>query len=183
MNRITVRVRKSVFRILLLCAGLINAYGLEPLFSERGELLFEDLFIGVEVRPERRALHGTRWKIEKGVLKGIPSTKEFHAGCSNHAGTTQTTSGYIFRLILDVEKGVALQRDRHSQIEGDKNEILDRADWTPTRDCWITVLIETRGEEVVAQIVGGPTLRMRAARLAVPKRSGNLKARGGEVID
>lgn len=93
-------------------------------------------------------------------------------------GPTQSTSGHIFRLILDVNKGVYLQKDRHSQIAGDKNEILDASDWRPTRNSWITVLIETQGEEVAAQIAGGPTLRMRAARLNVSKDSGNLKARG-----
>ena len=95
-------------------------------------------------------------------------------------GSTQTTSGHIFRLILDVNKGIDLQKDRHSQIEGDKNVIMDHSDWKPKRDQWITVLIETKGEEVVAQIENGPTLIMKAPRLNVPKASGNLKARGGE---
>ena len=95
-------------------------------------------------------------------------------------GPTQTTSGHVFRLIVDVERGTALQRDKHSQIEDDENQVLDYSDWKPQRDEWITVLIETQGEEVVAQVMGGPTLRMRDARLNVPKRSGNLKARGGE---
>ena len=95
-------------------------------------------------------------------------------------GPTQTTSGHVFRLIVDVEEGAALQRDKHSQVEGDHDQILDKSDWKAKRDEWVTVLIETQGDEVVAQIVDGPTLRMRDSRLNVPKRSGNLKARGGE---
>jgi len=210
-------MRTPIIPILLLVAFAVKAYSHEPLVSRKGELLFEDSFSGSEAKPEWRALHGTRWEIQDGVYKGIPSTKEFQASRDNHTGATpsmllemptardcilemsvkisgelnaahlgfnegptQTTSGHIFRLILDVNKGVALQKDLHSQIKGDKHVILDRADWKPKRDSWTTVLIETQGEEVVAQIVGGPTLKMKAARLNVPKNSGNLKARGGE---
>lgn len=86
----------------------------------------------------------------------------------------------MVRLIPDVNKGVDLRKDRHSQIKGDKDLILDHSDWQPTRDRWTKVLIETKGDEVVAQIKNGPTLRMKSERLNVPKESGNLKARGKE---
>ena len=189
---------------------------IKPIISRKGKLLFEDSFSESEPRSEWRVLHGTRWKIEDGVYRGIPSTKEFQDSHTSHKGTTpsmllnvkardvilemsvkisgelnsahlgynegptQTTSGHVFRLILDVEKGTFLQKDRHSQIKGDEHVILDQSDWKPNRDEWITVLIETQGEEVVAQVVDGPTLKMKSPRLNVTKRSGNLKARGGE---
>ena len=95
-------------------------------------------------------------------------------------GPTQTTSGHIFRLILDVNKGVFLRKDRNSQVSDDKDEILDQSDWKPMRNHWIAVLIETQKEKVVAQIVDGPTLEMQSSRFNVSKASANLKARGEE---
>ena len=201
----------------LLASALIpSAFALEPLISRKGALLFEDRFDGGQAKPEWKALHGTRWEVEDGAYKGIPSTKEFQSSRDNHTGatpsmtlgvparecilemsiklsgklnaahigfnegTTAQTTGHIFRLIVGVESGTALQRDRNSQKQGDKDQVLDESDWKPKREEWFTVMLETQGDEVVAQIKGGPTLTMKNARLDVPKAWGNLKARGKE---
>jgi len=95
-------------------------------------------------------------------------------------GTTADTTGHIFRLILGAESGTSLQKDRNAQVKGDSDTILDRSDWVIERDRWYTVMLETRGSEVAAQIDGGPTLLMRHARLNVPKAWANLKSRGKE---
>ena len=220
MYKIMYKKELIIVTLMLLALGCSSTKNttsdIKPIISKKGELLFEDTFTESAPRPEWRILHGTRWKLENGTYKGIPSTKEFQENHSHHAGTTpsmllnvpcrdciiemsvkisgeldsahlgynegptQTTSGHIFRLILDVEKGTFLQKDRHSQVKGDKNVILKESDWKPKRDEWITVLIETQGEEVAAQVVGGPTLKMKSPRFNVTKRSGNFKARGGE---
>ena len=191
-----------------------SLFGLEPLISTKGELLFEDRFDNADVKSAWNALHGTRWSVQDGSFVGIPSTKAFQASRDNHTGATPSmrlyakardcilemsvmisgglnaahigfdegstadTSGHIFRLILGTESGVVLQKDRNSQKEGDKDQILQQTDWNIERDRWYTVMIETRGSEVVAQIEGGPSFLMRNARLDVPKVSVNLKARG-----
>ncbi len=193
-----------------------SSLALEPLISRKGALLFEDRFEVQEPRPEWKALHGTRWQVEGGVYKGVPSTKEFQASRDNHTGatpsmtlvvparecilemsikisgklnaahigfnegTTAETTGHIFRMIVGTVSGTALQKDRNSQLKGDKDQILDLSDWKPKRDEWFTVMLETQGDEVVAQIKDGPTLVMKNARLDVPKAWGNLKARGKE---
>lgn len=95
-------------------------------------------------------------------------------------GTTAETTGHIFRLIIGVDSGTVFQKDRNSQVQGDKDQILLNSDWKPKRDTWYTVMLETRGSEAVAQIEGGPTLIVRNARLDVPKAWGNFKARGKE---
>ncbi len=95
-------------------------------------------------------------------------------------GTTADTSGHIFRLILGVESGTELRKDRDSQVQGDTDTVLDRSDWVIKRDRWYQVMLETRGSEVAAQIEGGPILLMRNARLDVPKAWANLKTRGQE---
>lgn len=191
-----------------------SLFGLEPLISTKGVLLFEDRFENAGVKSAWNALHGTRWSVKDGSFVGIPSTKAFQASRDNHTGATPSmrlyakardcilemsvmisgglnaahigfdegstadTSGHIFRLILGTDLGVVLQKDRNSQKEGDKDQILQQTDWNIERDRWYTVMLETRGSEVVAQIEGGPSFLMRNARLDVPKVSVNLKARG-----
>ncbi len=211
MERITILVC-LVFTNTIVPIG----FCLEPLISTKGKLLFEDEFNSSEVKPEWRALHGTRWKIDNGSFLGIPSTKEFQAGRENHTGATPSmtlhagarecilemsvmlsgglnaahigfnegstanTTGHIFRLILATEAGAVLRKDRNSQLDGDKDQVMQQSDWNVERDRWYTVMLETRGLEVVAQIEGGPSFLMRNARLDVSKASVNLKARGKE---
>ena len=81
----------NTFHPLVLLFALstnLTAQALEPLISRKGDLLFEDSFSGSETKPEWQALHGTRWNIEKGAFRGIPSTKKFRASRDNHTGTT-----------------------------------------------------------------------------------------------
>lgn len=205
---------KSILFGLLVSVLIPSVFALEPLISRKGALLFEDRFDGAQAKPEWKALHGTRWQVEGGAYKGIPSTVEFQSSRDNHTGATpsmtlqvgaretilemsfrlsgdlkqahigwnegptSTTTGHIFRLLLGTESGVSLQKDRNSQIEGDKDQITVTSDWKLESDRWYTVMLETQGEEVVAQVAGGPTLIMKHARLDVPKAWGNFKARG-----
>ncbi len=209
--------RKETTLCLLIWATFTaKLFSLEPLISSKGTLLFEDTFDSGEAKPEWKALHGTRWKVEGGAYKGIPSTKEFQASRDNHTGatpsmtlhvparecilemsvkisgklnaahvgfnegTTANTTGHIFRVILGTETGTALQKDRNSQKEGDRDQIIETSDWKPKRDQWFTVMLETQGDEVVVQVDGGPTLVAKNPRLDVPKAWGNFKARGKE---
>ena len=154
-----------------------SLFGLEPLISTKGELLFEDRFDNADVKSAWNALHGTRWSVQDGSFVGIPSTKAFQASRDNHTGATPSmrlyakardcilemsvmisgglnaahigfdegstadTSGHIFRLILGTDSGVVLQKDRNSQKEGDKDQILQQADWNIERDRWNLSLI------------------------------------------
>ena len=99
-----------------------------------------------------------------------------HIGFNN--STTASGTGHIARLIPSTNQGTILQKDRHSQIEGDKDRAMASSDWTIERDKWYTVLIEAIDDQIVAQIEGGPTLRARHWRFDVLKTWVNLKARG-----
>jgi len=126
--------------------------------------------------PSMKLEVGAREVILEMSVKISGGLRSAHVGFNE--GPTATTTGHIFRLILDTNSGVSLQRDRNSQKKGDKDQILARSDWKPQRDYWITVMLETQGDEVLAQVKGGPTLIMKNARLDVIKTSANLKARG-----
>lgn len=210
------RQLKHVGAALAAIFFLTPLFGLEPTQSRKGSLLFEDSFGSGSAKSEWLALHGTRWSVERGTFKGMPSTKEFQDSREHHKGTTPSMrlnvaardcileisfkisgkldaahigfnnsstavgTGHILRLIPSVTKGTTLQKDRHSQIQGDKDVALASSDWTIKRDQWYKVLIETVGDRVVAQIEGGPTLEATHWRYDVSKTSVNLKARGKE---
>ncbi len=99
-----------------------------------------------------------------------------HIGFNN--STTAEGTGHIVRLIPSTNKGTLLQKDRHSQIEGDKDETLDHSEWEIEKDQWYTVLIEAIGDRVVARMDGLPPLVAKHWRFDVTKTSVNLKARG-----
>ncbi|MDA0346836.1 MAG: VCBS repeat-containing protein [Verrucomicrobia bacterium] len=101
-----------------------------------------------------------------------------HIGFNN--STTAGGTGHIARLIPSINAGTILQKDRHSQIIGDKDLPLATSDWTIEKDRWYTVLIEVIGDQCIAQIDGGPTLKAKHWRFDVLKTSLNLKARGNK---
>lgn len=121
---------------------------------------------------------GARETVLEMSFKLSGGLKQAHIGWNE--GPTSTTTGHIFRLLLGTESGVSLQKDRNSQKEGDKDQIMVTADWNLEPGRWYTVMLETQGEEVVAQVAGGPTIIMKQSRLDVPKAWGNFKARGRE---
>ncbi len=211
-------VLKIELAVGLLAIASVSAQALEPLISTKGALLFEDRFDESVADSAWNPLHGTRWSVEDGSFKGIPSTREYQESRDNHTGATPSmklsagarevilemsfqisgelqaahigfnegsaidTSGHIFRLILSRRTGLDLRKDRNSQVKGDADRVLQHADWNIESDRWYRVMLETRGDEVVAQVEGGPTLFMRNARLNVPKASANLKSRGGAGV-
>lgn len=99
-----------------------------------------------------------------------------HFGFNN--STTAVGTGHIGRFIPSTRVGTILQKDRHSQIEGDKDEALARSDWTIEQDRWYMLLIEGIGDTMIARIEGGPTLRASHWRFDEVKTAVNLKARG-----
>jgi hypothetical protein len=99
-----------------------------------------------------------------------------HIGFNN--STTAAGTGHVVRLIPSTNKGTILQKDRHSQIEGDKDEALDQSEWEIEKDQWYTVMIEAIGDRVVARMDGLPPLAAKHWRFDVTKTSINLKARG-----
>jgi hypothetical protein len=199
---------------LCFCLLTLSVFGLEPIGSRKGSLLWEDNFDSGYAKPEWSPLHGTRWSVTNGVFLGISSTAEFQASRDNHTGatpsmkldvpardcilqmsfkisgglnaahigfnnsTTVEGTGHIARLIPSTNTGTILQKDKHSQIDGDQDLPLQTSDWELEKDKWYTVLIEAIGDRITAQIEGGPTLEARHWRFDVLKTSVNLKARG-----
>ena len=86
-------MKKTIAHDFFLCSlgsllFALSSFALEPVHSRKGRLLFEDDFNSGSAKSEWASLHGTRWSVEKGIYKGIPSTKEFQASREHHKGTT-----------------------------------------------------------------------------------------------
>ena len=99
---------------LIAGAGILSADEAKPdvthVISRPGELVFKDDFDKEKIRPEWKPLHGTRWKIVEGTLKGEPSTKEYQEaqiakGNKSHSGRTPSS-----RLMVRADDCIMLFR-------------------------------------------------------------------------
>lgn len=197
--------------------------GLNPVLSRIGDLIFKDDFEKDEMRPEWQGLHGTRWKIVEGTLRGEPSTKEYqqaqiakgnksHSGRSPSSrlmvkgddcimlfrfkltgglsgahfgfndGSFKTGTGHVCRFTVSTRKGLTLQKDKNAKLKGDEDKTLATSKFTLKPDVWHWMMLEIVGDQIAAQLSGGPVLKARHPRIDIPKDQVNLPTRGGGVI-
>jgi hypothetical protein len=84
-------------------------------------------------------------------------------------GTSVTGTGHISSLQLHFRNGASLSKKKNAKQEGDADEVLASNEWKPKPGQWFHVLQEMRGDEVVVQIEGGPTLIAKHPRFATAK--------------
>lgn len=84
-------------------------------------------------------------------------------------GTSVTGTGHISSLQLHFRTGASLAKKKNTKKPGDIDEVLASNEWKPKPGEWHQVLQEMRGEEVVVQIEGGPTLIAKHPRFAMAK--------------
>ena len=143
-----------------------------------------------------QARQGTQWTIEDGVLRGKPSSADYQATKSDHAGkepriaapitpkecvarfSVRFSGGEETNLVPLVEFGHHVCRLHFSK---DITELLAAHDTVRVNeakgfkykpDVWYHMLWELKGDEVVVQIAGGPTLYAKHPSLAEPATSG-----------
>lgn len=111
-NRISLLVLPGV--LLIAGVGILSAGESEPdvipVISRPGALVFKDDFGKGKIGPEWKPLHGTRWKIVEGTLRGEPSTKEYQQaqiakGNKSHSGRTPSS-----RLLVPADNCIMLFR-------------------------------------------------------------------------
>ena len=196
---------------------------LTPVISQPGQLVFKDDFGGAKIGPEWKPLHGTRWKIVDGALRGEPSTKEYQQeqidrGNKSHSGRTpssrlmvkgddcimlfrfklteglsgahfgfndgsfKTGTGHVCRFTVSTRKGLTLQKDKNVKLKGDMDKTLATSKFNLKPDTWCWMMLEIVGNQMAAQVSGGPVLRAHHARIDILKDQINLPTRGGGVI-
>jgi hypothetical protein len=213
--------------LLFCCVGFLCAEepepDLKPVISRAGVLIFKDDFAKEKIRPEWKRLHGTRWRITGGALRGEPSTKEYQQkqiakGNKSHSGRTpssrlmvegddsimlfrfklteglsgahfgfndgsfKTGTGHVCRFTVSTRKGLTLQKDKNVKLKGDMDKTLATSKFNLKPDTWYWMMLEIVGNQMAAQVSGGPVLKAHHARIDIPKDQINLPTRGGGVI-
>ena len=97
-------------------------------------------------------------------------------------GSFKTGTGHVCRFTVSTRKGQSLVKDRNVTLDGDKDETLVTDSLNVKADTWHWMMLEIIGDEMVAQVSGGPILRAKHLRFDIPKDQINLPTRGGGVV-
>ena len=97
-------------------------------------------------------------------------------------GSFKTGTGHVCRFTVSSRKGQALVKDRNVTLEDDEDETLVSDSFNVKANTWYWMMLEIVGDEMVAQVSGGPILRAKNARFDIAKDQINLPTRGGGVV-
>jgi hypothetical protein len=172
---------------------------LMPLMAIPGKVALRDDFSkdGPVDKTDWLSRQGTRWRIEDGVLRGIPSSSEYQAKRSHHKGFEPRTSvpktpaefiaTFSFRFLGGKENAVVpfiefghhVCRVKFSTKEGafiladsETLRVANGSGFKYLPGKWFHVLAELKGEEFVIQFMDGPTLYAHHECFAKPNSSG-----------
>ena len=189
MHRITlVALALAAAPLPLAAAGSTS---LEPLLAVPDKVVLQEDFSTPKPleRAKFTARQGTRWTIADGVLRGIPSSAEFQAKKKDHFGYEPRLSipacpqefviafdvrfvgGKPTAIVPFVEFGhhiarVAWAGGGAKLVVDYESTQVDAAPGFKIEDGkWYRALGEIKGEEIVIQFAGGPTLHGRHAAL------------------
>lgn len=171
---------------------------LKPLMTVPDQVVLQDDFSqpGPFNKKHWGARQGTQWKVEEGVLRGRPSTPEYQAKKKDHFGyeprisapitpspfmakfSVRFTGGSETNIVPFVEFGHHVCRLRLSAdglellADGETVRVAQVKEFKPEPGKWLHFLVEMKGDEVVIQIAGGPTLHARHECFAKAVASG-----------
>ncbi|MDG2214154.1 MAG: hypothetical protein P8M70_10010, partial [Verrucomicrobiota bacterium] len=97
-------------------------------------------------------------------------------------GSFKTGTGHVCRFTVSNRKGLTLQKDKNAKLKGDTDKTLVTSKFNLKADTWYWMMLEIVGEQMAAQVSGGPVLKAQHARIDIPKDQINLPTRGGGVI-
>ena len=97
-------------------------------------------------------------------------------------GSFKTGTGHVCRFTVSSRKGLALVKDRNVTLDGDEDETLVTDSFNVKVNTWYWMMLEIVGDEMVAQVSGGPILRAKNVRFDITKDQINLPTRGGGVV-
>jgi hypothetical protein len=147
-------------------------------------------------KSQYQARQGTQWAVEDGVLRGKPSPAEYQAAKSDHAGkeprlavpatpqdfavklSVRFSGGAETALVPLVEFGHHVCRLRFSEsitellAAHDSLRVNEAKGFKYKPGVWYHLLAERKGDEVVIQIAGGPTLYAKHESIAEAPASG-----------
>lgn len=184
---------------LALARSSIAAEGqLKPLMARPDRVVLQDDFskTGPIKKDDWSPRQGTQWVVEDGVLRGRPSTKEFQAKRKDHFGyeprisAPVTPAQFVARFSVRFAEGgetaivpfvefghhvcrVKFSKDGLAMVaEHESILVAEAKDFHYEPGKWYEMLAEMKGDEVVVQIAGGPTLAAKHECFAKPNPSG-----------
>lgn len=174
--------------LLLLLASLASlSAGIEPIFLQPKELLFETDFAGEEDIGDAsrwKIIQNTRWKLEDGLLLGRPASAEYQNSRKDHNGIRPMIRAFLpsenfiaeWKVKftgegenIEAEFGMAFgihttkvcfgsNEDSYLTAGIFENKIkVSSAGHRFQADTWYRIIVEIKDDEMVAQIEGGPT--------------------------
>ena len=164
----------SFIGVVVLGAYDVQAADNQPktLMTERGKLLYSEDFTKLDTKTWRIAKG--KWEIVDNALKGVELKPDKHPGVIRHqfpfkdaiiqfevrvSGCKQTTfsindsKAHLARVVF-TSNGFCAQKDDHDHAGPDKALVFGRVAMPLQPDDWHTVLIEFKGEEMVAAVNG-----------------------------
>jgi len=180
------------FPILLAFFACAAAAPLVPLLTIPDQVIFQPDF-SVSGAPDKSnfgAKQGTRWIRTNGVLRGLPSTAEYQASHKDHKGTEARLAllkcpasyaiGFSFRFEGGAFTGATpmIELGHHvTRVQWTTNGVRLLADHDGLQVAqdtsfklktneWVRALAEVRGDAVLFQFEGGPTLYASHASIA-----------------
>lgn len=181
-----------------LIAAEPKAPGFCPLMAVPDRRVLEDDFSKPHALDKStwQARQGTQWAIADGLLRGKPSSAEYQASKTDHAGKEPriavpvTPQDFIARLSVRfsggaetpvtpfIEFGHHVCRLRFSEsitellAAHDALRVNEAQGFHYKPGVWYHLLAERRGDEIVIQIADGPTLYAKHASIAEAPASG-----------
>ena len=187
-------LRPSVVLLATLLASPLFSAGLEPVLGKKGRLQLEENFAGADVPKgwnrntgvlavSGGALHASELASDKHVgafRKLLPlqhcaiqldfklaGATTFHLGFDPAPGELKK-QGHLFSLMITPEQWSITEHPDKADAKS-KNVVHAKAAAKFPRDQWVTLLLEVKGDEVVAQIDGREALRAKAKDFHVKK--------------
>jgi hypothetical protein len=166
------KLRKPLVAALALASISISlgAGELTPTFAERGKLVVDESFDGAKLGKGWAAAKGD-WQIKEGVLTGAEKQADKHAAVLNfqRPNTDSIISirfklegietfnlsfnhakGHLFRVIVGPDR-LVLQKNKNKKDPKSKPIRMATAEGVFKKGCWFRLLVEVKGDKVVAQ--------------------------------
>ena len=190
----------AAFATAIASSSAADLESLRPLLTVENEIAMQTDFSTPAPlqRNEWIQRQGTRWAIEDGVLRGIPSTKEFQDSKPNHKGYEARVSlpatphefvarfsirfidGSETRIVPFVEFGHHVARIKFSETglslvaDGETVLLNETKDFKYEPGRWYHLLAEMKDDEFVVQFANGPTLYGRHTQFKHPATKGGV---------
>lgn len=179
----------------------LNAAELKPTFAKPGKLVVDDSFDRAKLGKDWAAAKGD-WQIKDGALTGAEKKSDKHAAVLNFARPNTDSivflrfklngiktfnlsfnhsKGHLFRVIVGPDQ-LILQKDKNKKDPKSKPIRMAKAEGVFKKGSWFTMLVEIKGDKVVAQTSNGLKVSGSHADFATKKPNYRFVMKGEHLL-